>query len=187
VNRNEGFTLPARHWKQEQIEMSAAPSNLSPHSLATRRPAGAGQAREQRGLGLRVRVLLARTRLDRSLAEGADPSESPEIALRAVQIISGRHRRMLAAGLDRILAEADGRSPRRSSAIQPIARDVRAARAALIELSFALREDAAVEPAGVALTQRLMTDGAGPLYVSSRDDALWHAVRDAREALLRRP
>jgi hypothetical protein len=35
----------------------------------------------------------------------------------------------------------------------------------------------------VALAQQLLTDGRGPMYLASRDDALWHALRSATLAL----
>jgi hypothetical protein len=158
-------------------------SSLTPHLAADRR------AREDGGrppgtLGLRMRVLLRKNRLDRMLAEGADPAQSAELALRAAQLTSDAHRRSLADGFDEVLSIAEGHGPHRRCAAPPIAHhDVRASRAALLQLSRALRYDPAVRPSGVARAKRLLTDGNGPLYVESADDALWHALRGATAAL----
>jgi hypothetical protein len=143
--------------------------------------------RERRPSALRLRaaVLMHRTRLDRTIAEGADPSASAELALRAEQLTRDSHRRALADSLEEAMSIAEGRS-RRVSASPPLARrEIRAARATLLDLSHALRNDETVDPAGVALTLQLLTDGAGPLYIEERHDALWHAARRACVALHR--
>jgi hypothetical protein len=62
-------------------------------------------------------------------------------------------------------------------------RDVRASRSELIHLAQVLRENRDVYASGVALTQRLLTDGMGPLYIYGLEDELWHAARDAIAAL----
>ncbi len=122
-------------------------------------------------------------RLDRQLAEGADPADTDELALRARQLTSQSYRRTLADSFDEVMAIADGLGPRISAAPPLQSREVRAARSALLDLSRTLREDAPVAPSGVAQAQRLLTDGMGPLYVESYNDALWQAVRQARAAL----
>jgi hypothetical protein len=134
-------------------------------------------------LGLRIRVLCRRRRLDTMLAEGADPAASPELALRSRRLTSEPYRRVLADSLDEVLCVAEGRGPR-VSASPPLAhREVRAARAALLDLSRALRQHTVVNASGVVLAQRLLTDGAGPLYIESRNDELWRAARGASAAL----
>jgi hypothetical protein len=60
---------------------------------------------------------------------------------------------------------------------------VRAARAALRDLAFALRSDGPVSAQGVALTERLLTDGTSPLYLERTNDALWRAAVEATQAL----
>jgi hypothetical protein len=70
------------------------------------------------------------------------------------------------------------------AAAPPLAtRDIRTSRSGLLELAQTLRENRDVYASGVALAQRLLTDGSGPLYVYGLDDELWHAARDAIAAL----
>ena len=126
---------------------------------------------------------LHRSALDAQLAAGADPDSASELALRAGQLTSRSHRRRLADSLDDIVALAEGGRPRVSS-VPPIRlREVRAARAALLGLARDLRRDGLVAAAGVAQTQRMLTDGTGPLYVTACQDGLWQAARNADEAL----
>jgi hypothetical protein len=133
--------------------------------------------------GLFTSVLLARGRLDELLANGADPADSPELALRAQQLTSERNRRTLADSFERIVAIAEGPEPARNASPRLARRDVMACRATLLDLARALRDYADVNPRGVALAQRLITDGTGPLYSRAGDDALWRAAHDANAAL----
>ena len=135
-------------------------------------------------LRLRLRVMLRSGHLDAMLAQGAEPTDSAELCLRARRLTSARYRRALAGRLEEIVSVAERPGPRLSAAPPLQKRDVRAARAALLELAHSLRSENGVMSAGVALAQRLMTDGASPLYASSHDDALWQAVRHARAVLV---
>jgi len=135
------------------------------------------------GIGLRVRVLLRQSGLNRMLARGIDPSTNAELTLRARQITRPAYRRTLADSLDGALSIADGHARRASVAPVIASRDLRAARAAVLGLSSALRQEAPVHPMGVALTLALLTDGGSPLYVESHEDALWLALRQASAAL----
>jgi hypothetical protein len=121
------------------------------------------------GILLRARVLARRERLDRMLIEGADPVATDELTLRAYQLSRPSHRCALAASVDDAVRSAAARS-RRSPAAPPLAREgIGLASSALAELSRALREEPVVAARGVALAQRVLTDGAGPLYVESGD------------------
>ncbi len=135
-------------------------------------------------LSVRLSVLCRRGQLDRLLAEGASPEETPELALRARQLLSERNRRILADGFDKVLQIAEETRPGRTARPPLARREVRASRAALLTLARELRTNAHARPAGVALAQRLLTDGAGPLYCQGDHDVLWHAVRGATAALL---
>jgi hypothetical protein len=141
------------------------------------------RAHEPSRLALRARVLLHAGRLDTALAAGADPSASPELALRASRLTSARHRRALAGRIEEVIRLAEQPGPRLSAAPPLAKRDVRDARAALLDLSQMLRGGEPIAPAGVVLAQRLLSDGAGPLYVHCAEDALWHTVRAASAAL----
>lgn len=134
-------------------------------------------------VGARLRARLHAGRLDGRLADGTDPHESPELALRAHRLTARSHRRRLAESLEQAVDTAAGCEVRVSAAAPLARREVRAARAGLLELAAALRSDGEVSPAGVALAQRLLTDGSGPLYVTSGHDALWLAARRATVAL----
>lgn len=158
--------------------MSATATQL-PSVLSGRSARAGAPARLWAHIGVR----LHRARLDAILAEGADPAASPELQLRARQLTRPSHRQALAAGFEKALAAAEGPRPRFSSAVAPAKYEVRAARAALLELCQDLRERPTVAPAGMALARQLLTDGTSPLYIESRNDALWHALRRATAAL----
>jgi hypothetical protein len=152
--------------------------------LPARAPARSLHPRPVWRLGVRFRALTHRARLDAMLLDGADPTRSAELQLRANQLTAGRYRSMLAGSLVESVEAAEGER-RRSMASVPLAYgEVRAARAALLELANGLRGEGLAAPAGVILAERLVTDGAGPLYIASGHDALWHAARRASAALL---
>jgi hypothetical protein len=161
-------------------------SSLSPHISPPRisgAPGWSGRQRSRRAPGLRLRVLLQRSRLDALIAEGADVDSSEDLALRARQLTSPRERRRLAESLDEALSIAEGYARRVSSAPPLARRDIRACRAALLQLSRALRQDDVVRPAGVVRTRELLTNGNGPFYLEAPHDALWRALRHATRAL----
>jgi hypothetical protein len=131
---------------------------------------------------MRARVQLHRRGLDAMLSSGAARHESAELALRARQLTSRRRRLALADSIDEVIEVVERRGLR-LNAIPPLAREVRATRPVLRELEMALRSDDEVEPAGILLVQRLLTNGIGPLYFDCGHDALWRAVKDAIAAL----
>jgi hypothetical protein len=152
--------------------------------LPARAPARPLHLRPASRLGVRFRALTHRAKLDTMLLDGADPAGSPELRLRASQLTGSRHRGMLARSLVESVEAAEGER-RRSMASVPLAYgEVRAARAALLELANGLSGEGPVAPAGVVLAERLVTDGAGPLYLASEQDGLWRAARRASAALL---
>ena len=134
-------------------------------------------------LGSRMRALVHGARFDRELAEGIDPDARPELSLRAKKLTAPAHRRTLANSLEEAVSVSEHRHVRLSPAAPLATREIRASRSALLELAQALRRRGEVSPQGVAMTQRLLTDGSGPLYVTREHDALWHAARRATQAL----
>ena len=156
-------------------------SSISPHFDSAARFGGGTDSAPP--LAARVRAILNRRRLDTMLADGADPSATPELALRGQRLTRRAYRRTLADSFDEAVSIAEGRELRLYTAAPLATREIRAARAALLELSRALRSERHVAPAGVALAQRLLTDGASPLYLTAEHDALWHAARRATVAL----
>jgi hypothetical protein len=135
---------------------------------------------------LRSRVWLRRGTLDRMLAEGADPSSSPELAYRAAQLASPGARRSLAAGIARTIEAAEEPIRPLTSAVPLQRREILAARDPLAQLAGDIGSADPVQIRGLALVERLLTDGGSPLYVSHPELTLEDAVRHARAALLLR-
>jgi len=134
-------------------------------------------------LGLHARVFLHQADLDAALAAGADPGESPELALRARRLAGSRHRAALAEGLERAVRHAErGEAPR--IGCTPLARrSMRACRPALLNLAQDLRAAEDARPAGLARAHVLLTDGLSPLYLGGDSGELSDAVRAAEMAL----
>lgn len=135
-------------------------------------------------LALPCRVWLRRPSLNRRLAQGEDPTASRALALRAGQLASPRTRQRLAEAIERVIEEAK-EGPRRLSAAAPVSRQaVTTARPLLLTLAGELRTPGPVRAQGVALTRRLLTDGASPLYALQDERALESAIDEARRTLL---
>jgi hypothetical protein len=139
------------------------------------------------GLLLRLRVRFRASRLDRSLAGGAHPAESPELRLRAEQLTDQRERERIAGSIDELMHLA---SRERSAFLGysriPIDRgQVRANRESLGQLAEALRGDESLTPRGVAMAQRLVSDFRGPIYISAPVYRLSDAVAATLAALER--
>jgi hypothetical protein len=113
----------------------------------------------------RLRLIIARRRLDRELADGLAANSSDIHQLRASQLMDPRTRRRLARSLRRAVAEAE-RVPRPGfgAAVPVLRREVSTCREALIGLSERLERPGPVNPRAVARTLVLLTDGLGPLY-----------------------
>ena len=114
-------------------------------------------------IGLRLKVWVNTSQLDRRLAEGMAPACSPELSLRARQLASARGRRSLAAGLLRV---AD---------VTPVPRCVALARR--------LDSGTPVGVRGLALVSWLLCDAGSPVHdrharVSLEDtaDRAWAAL-----------
>jgi hypothetical protein len=95
-------------------------------------------------IGLRLKVWVTTTQLDRRLAEGTTPACSPELALRARQLASTRGRRSLAIGLRRA-AEATA-VPR------------------LVTIAHRLESGWPVDVRGLALVSWLLCDVGSPMH-----------------------
>ena len=131
---------------------------------------------------LRLRVVCHLPRLDAELAAGVSPSRSEEHALRAAQLVARRRRARLARGLRRAATVATDRGP--TDAGIPVCRSaVLAARPTLLALADDLVELPDPRARGVALVQRLLVDGDGPLYRPWAPDDLYAAAQEARHAL----
>jgi hypothetical protein len=136
---------------------------------------------------LRLRVLLHQPALDAQLAAGADPVTTPELAMRAGQLIGRRRRARYGHSVRRAVEVAErprqGRVPTRGPSI-PICRTaVIEARGELLALADDLVELPHVRVRGVALALELLCDGGGPLYRPWRTEDLRDAAHEARAAL----
>jgi hypothetical protein len=122
--------------------------------------------------------------LDASLADGADPSASAALAARAAVLGTPRARGQIADALDALVRACAERG--RRWIVRPHRGAITANEAALRELSDLLRDPRPVYVRGIALLNRLLRDGAGPVFLG--DGArLAAALDDARRAMSSAP
>ena len=88
---------------------------------------------------VRLRARARRLKLDRALAAGADPSDSPLLAARAAQLVDPSTRQRIAACLEQFAFTAD-RPPSRVKTL-PLRDAVRPNQQALLELARTLRRE----------------------------------------------
>jgi hypothetical protein len=130
-----------------------------------------------------ARVWLRRGALDRRLAQGDSPGASPELARRARQLASRRYRAGLAEGIHNIIDAAE-EPPRGFSAAVPVQRrDVLNERSLMLAVAADLLYDDELSPRGIALVDRLLSDGSSPLYIGGPGSALHDALVHARATL----
>ncbi|MGB8877934.1 MAG: hypothetical protein WCD11_16540 [Solirubrobacteraceae bacterium] len=133
---------------------------------------------------LRMRVATHRAALTEQLAEGADPTSSPELALRASQLTSDRRRRQLARSLRRTVTEV--RNPAPTRALVSIVN-----RYAVFEADDAIQATigrlASPDPIavkGMAMLERILTDGAwSPLYNRSEPGSFRGRLLEAKSEM----
>jgi hypothetical protein len=145
-------------------------------------PLRSGPHRWQR-LWLELIVCWRAGLLDGELAAGANPADSPLLAIRARRITSPRNRARVADGLARAIRDARAATPGFGAAVQPNRREIVAARTVLAHVDRRLRDARPVTPRGVALLQSLLTDGTSPLYRPGEPGALGSELRAAAAAL----
>jgi hypothetical protein len=117
-------------------------------------------------------------RLDDELAAGLPPEESRARAARAAVLVAPDTRNALAGRWADVLARTTSGPAKIRSGV-PVGRSrVLAAVADIRRLVEALRAQAPVPARGVAIANRLLTDGAGPLYRTGSGD-LGETVRSA--------
>ena len=126
---------------------------------------GSAPASRRPSLRLRLRTWWNGINLDTQLAEGIDPSQSPELTLRAQQLASPRMRAELAFRVSRAVELADrGFEPGTITTRIPIRRTrVRACRQWLLQIVQRLRDDRPLAVRGLAMTALLLEDRSGPL------------------------
>jgi hypothetical protein len=133
------------------------------------------------GLAVRIRTRFGRAQLDHELANGADPSGSDDLALRAEQLSSRAERARIANALVEALGEARRGTPM-AIRVRPQRDTVRAAADEIQWLVLRLRDEHPVGLSGVAKAARLVDDRRGPLYRHDAGD-LDQAIASARAAL----
>ncbi len=142
-------------------------------------------ARFVRYQALRLRVRWSHWSLDARLAGGVDPASEPALILRASQLGSARHRRRLSAWVERVVRESDA-APRRTltAAVPTVPEQIAEARASLLFLAHLLRTAEQVRPRGIAIVERLLSDGGSALYVPRARGALDLQVQIALDLLV---
>ena len=146
-------------------------------------------ARRTRGLllgGVWLRWVTRRQvrELDEQLARGTDPITSDELSLRAGHLSSARSRGRFACVLRGAVALADapfdpgrlGRSVVRRAQVQEN-------RELLLELAGRLGAGGGLGVQGLAMTSRLVGDGASPLHAKADRGSLQESVSEALLAL----
>lgn len=125
--------------------------------------------------------------LDRELAAGARLRGNPHLQRRGRRVTCRKRRDRLAGALERLVEQARDFKPGITSAV-PMARDeVLGASIQLLDLACRLRSDAPVDPQGVLLIQRLLCDGASPVFLPPEPGALRGVARELSAALQPRP
>ena len=133
---------------------------------------------------LRLEVRWSQWSLDTMLSAGFDPASDPAVTLRAAQLRSSRHRRRLAAAVERLVRHSDDPAGGVSAAVPVVREQVRQARDSLLSLAEALRQPEQVRPRGVALVERLLTDAGSVIYTDSARGAVELQVQAALDYLV---
>jgi hypothetical protein len=114
---------------------------------------------------VRLSVRLRRSRLDGQLARGLDPGTSPELTLRAWQLVQPSSRRAVAQALRRAVRRAQDQPVNGLSSVVPVSREaVIRWREGLLGIADAIEHSEPVSACGVARALEMITDGNGPLY-----------------------
>jgi hypothetical protein len=107
--------------------------------------------------------------LDRDLLAGADPRRDPALERRGEKVCARRNRDKLAAAVEAAIVRAERGGGSLTSSV-PVGSDgVLGARTQLHDLARRLRSDAEVDPQGVLLVRRLLSDPASALNARTGD------------------
>ena len=135
---------------------------------------------------LRLRLYVARGRLDRQIAAGCPCELSPALALRARQLIDPRTRQRLARSLRGVVQYVD-RAVGRPVLVSAVVIDraaVSADRETILGLAERLEGVDPVNPRGIVLAQKLLTDGIdSPLFNRCCARTIAEAVWEIADAL----
>jgi hypothetical protein len=128
-------------------------------------------------------VWLGRAALDREIARGADLTHTPRLARRARQLTSRRGRLGIARGLRNVVRAADHPDRALTSAVPVQRHEILREQGFILQIALDLESDDAVSARGVALLERMLTDGGSPFYAPSPKGTLRHALTHAHAAL----
>ena len=149
-------------------------------SYAKRVGLGQWLARFVERQSLRLQVLWSRWSLDELLASGVDPGSDPALLLRARQLRSERHRSHLASWVERLVDESAVPWTAGLTSKVPIVREkVAEARESLLLVAHLLRHERHVRPRGIAMVERLLSDGGSVIYTDSAQGAVELQVQAA--------
>jgi hypothetical protein len=165
------------------MSTTATPPRTRHHRRSPHGPRRAGETARST-VALRVRVARRGAALTSELAAGAPPGLSPELSLRATQLVSDRRRRRMARVWRRTLEEARRRPTTLANIpiIQRVA--VTDAKDAITAVIAWLDKDEPVAVEGMAMLDVLLSDGASsPLYVPAEPGTLRRRILVATEAL----
>jgi hypothetical protein len=138
---------------------------------------GGAQPRPAAGTLRRLSVRLRRGGLDCELAAGVNPGASPDLELRAWQLVQHSSRRRVARGLRRAVRETQNHRLNELNSVVPIPRRaVTQWSQGLLDVADAIEHSDRVSACGIALALELLTDGTGPLYDPGAEDVLGAAV-----------
>jgi len=179
--------LPPQRWIRRFIDRPELDDTVTSETDGPRDGDG-GRARDHPVLGsltLRLRVRRRRRRLDRALAQGASPGDSPELAGRAQQLALPRTRAGLAHQLTNLIDAAEEPPAQwRAHGIDPPLRSsaVLLARPELVSLAERLASDRPASIHGLALAAVLVEHPSSSIYSVPAQADVGEMARRAREA-----
>jgi hypothetical protein len=168
----------------EQLQETKMPQAFIPPS-ATKPDTYSDLAPQPRdSIRVRLSARLHRGALDEKIARGVETAGDRALALRAEQLASRAQRDRLATALERTLDPAETLAARGLTARVPLqVRAIRDCADDIEALARRLRDGKPIDAQGAALTRRLLTNGASPLYYRHSPHTLRYAVRSSRLAL----
>jgi hypothetical protein len=133
---------------------------------------------------VRLSVRFRRRSFNRQLAGGADPSRSPELTLRAWQLVQPSSRRRVSRSLRQAVFQAQDHRLNGLSSVVPVSRRaVTEWSQGLLGVADAIEEFDRVSACGIARALELITDGTGPLYNPAAEYLLGTAVWSIADGL----
>ncbi len=137
----------------------------------------------------RIVARLRARSIDEKLLRGSTGEASPALLVRQARLLHRRYRSAVARGLRRIVAAARRRDRSMFAAQLPLREgEILNSEPLILTLADELEHEESISPRGVILADRLITDGASPIYrptpmARARDESVETAVKHARAAL----